>query len=102
MRSAGRSVAPFLKFPWDVLAALDFTTVEVWTKEGLVTFYLLFAREPKTRRVHFAGCAPNPEEPWVKEIARNLTDAFDVLSDCGSADSGLALDPLTPISWSEC
>jgi len=46
----------FLKAHWDVLGAIDFTTVEVWTKGGLVTFYLLFVMELKTRRVHFAGC----------------------------------------------
>ena len=50
----------FLKSHWDVLAAIDFTTVEVWTKSGLVTYYLLFVMELKTRRVHFAGCTANP------------------------------------------
>jgi putative transposase len=39
----------FLKAHWEVLASIDFTTVEVWTKGGLVTFYLLFAMELKTR-----------------------------------------------------
>ena len=39
-----------------VLAAVDFTTIEVWTRDGLVTIYLLFAMEVATRRVHFAGC----------------------------------------------
>ncbi len=67
----------FLKSHWDVLAAIDFTTVEVWTKGGLVTFYLLFVMELKTRRVHFAGCTPNPNEAWMKVIGRNLTDPFD-------------------------
>ena len=28
----------FLKAHWDVLGAIDFTTVEVWTKGGIVTF----------------------------------------------------------------
>ena len=69
--------ATFLKAHWDVLAAIDFTTVEVWTKGGLVTFYLLFAIELKTRRVHYAGCTPNPDERWMKQIARNLTDTED-------------------------
>ena len=32
----------FLKAHWDVLASVDFTTIEVWTKSGLVTCYLLF------------------------------------------------------------
>ena len=27
----------FIKSHWDVLAAIDFTTIEVWTKGGLVT-----------------------------------------------------------------
>jgi putative transposase len=67
----------FLKAHWDVLAAIDFTTIEVWTKGGLVTYYLLFVMELKTRRVHFAGCTPNPNECWMKQIARNLTDAED-------------------------
>src|SRR5262249_44467736 len=30
----------FLKAHWEVLTAIDFTTVEVWTKNGLVTFHL--------------------------------------------------------------
>jgi len=67
----------FLKAHWDCLAAIDFTTIEVWTKGGLVTYYLLFVMEVATRRVHFAGCTPNPDEPWMKQIARNLTDCED-------------------------
>ena len=69
--------ATFIRSHWDVLAAIDFTTVEVWTKGGLVTFYLLFVMEMKTRRVHFAGCTPNPHEAWMKQIAKNLTDCED-------------------------
>ena len=67
----------FLKSHWDVLGAIDFTTVEVWTKGGLVTIYLLFVMEVKTRRVDFAGCTTNPDETWMKQIARNLTDCED-------------------------
>ena len=33
--------------------------------------------EVATRRVHFAGCTTNPDELWMKQIARNLTDSFD-------------------------
>ena len=32
----------FLAAHWSVLAAIDFTTIEVWTRGGLVTYYLLF------------------------------------------------------------
>jgi transposase InsO family protein len=71
------SWSTFLKAHWDVLGAIDFTTVEVWTKGGLVTFYLLFVMELKTRRVHFAGCTPNPNEAWMKQVARELTNFED-------------------------
>ncbi len=67
----------FLKAHWDVLSATDFTTIEVWTKSGLVTIYLLFVMEVGTRRVHFAGSTTNPTEPWMQQVARNLTDSFD-------------------------
>lgn len=62
-----------------MLAAIDFTTIEVWTKGGLVTHYLLFVIELKSRRVCFAGCTPNPHERRMKQIARNLIDTKDGL-----------------------
>jgi putative transposase len=40
----------FLNAHWDSLSAIDFTTVEVWTKGGLATYYLLFVMEVATRR----------------------------------------------------
>ncbi len=43
----------FIKSPWDVLAAIDFTTVEVWTKGELVTRYLLSAFRPRLLRQQF-------------------------------------------------
>jgi hypothetical protein len=67
--------AAFIKSHWDVLAAIDFTIVEVWTTKGLVTLYLLMVMEIKTRRVHFAWLTTNPGERWMKQVARNLTDA---------------------------
>ena len=67
----------FLKAHWDVLAAIDFTTIEVWTKGGLVTFYLLFVMELRTRRVQFAGSTLHPNERWMKQIARELTNFED-------------------------
>jgi transposase InsO family protein len=67
----------FLKAHWDCLGAIDFTTLEIWTKGGLVTYYLLFVMELATRRVHFAGCTPNPDDLWMRQTAWNLTDTFD-------------------------
>jgi putative transposase len=67
----------FIQAHWDVLAAVDFTTIEVWTKGGLVTYYLLFVMELKTRRVHLAACTPTLGDAYMKQMARNLTDPFD-------------------------
>jgi len=35
----------FLKAHWEVLAASDFLTTEVWTRNGLVTFFIFFVIE---------------------------------------------------------
>jgi putative transposase len=67
----------FLKAHWDVLAAIDFTTIEVWTRGGLVTFYLLFVMELASRRVQLAGCTSHPTEAWMMQVGRNLTDPLD-------------------------
>jgi transposase InsO family protein len=67
----------FLQAHWDVLASVDFTTSEVWTRSGLVTFYVLFVMELTTRRVHFGGCTANSDESWMCQAARNLSDAED-------------------------
>ena len=60
-----------------MLAAADFFTVEVWGPRGLVTFYLFFVIELATRRVEIAGITPNPNEAWMMQIGRNLTDSDD-------------------------
>lgn len=69
--------ATFLKAHWNQLAAIDFTTAEVWTTSGLVTYYLLFAMRVATRQVQFLGCTPNPAGLWMSQMARNLIDNFD-------------------------
>jgi len=33
--------------------------------------------ELATRRVFFAGCTANPDEQWMIQVARNLSDAND-------------------------
>ena len=33
--------------------------------------------EVATRRVHFVGCTTNLHEDWMKQVAKNLTDAED-------------------------
>jgi putative transposase len=63
----------FLKAHWDSIAAIDFTTVEVWTKDGLTTFYGLVAIRLNTRRAEIAGITECPDGDWVGQMARNLT-----------------------------
>ena len=75
-RGRRTSWSTFLKAHWPRLAAIDFTTIEVWTKGGLVTYYVLFVMELATRRVACAGVTPHPGTAWILQIGRNLTDAF--------------------------
>jgi len=74
-RSRQSTWKTFLGAHWKVLASVDFTTIEVWTKSGLATCYLLFVMELATRRVHFVGSTTNPDESWLLQVARNITDA---------------------------
>ena len=67
----------FLKSHWDVMGAAAFTTVEVWTCRGLVTFYILVAMRLSTRRVEIARVTLNPDAAWVQQAGRNLTDCYD-------------------------
>ena len=67
----------FLKAHWGEVAACDFFTTEVWTPRGLVTHYTLFLIDLKSRKVHIAGSTPKPDEAFMAQIARNLTDLAD-------------------------
>ena len=67
----------FLKAHWEAMRAVDFTTIEVWTRGGLVTFYILVAMRLSTRRVEIAGITPNPDAAWVQQMGRNLIDCYD-------------------------
>lgn len=67
----------FLRAHWDVLAAVDFTTVEVWTRGGLVTLYVLVVMRLSTRKVEIAGVTQHPDAAWVQQAGRNLTDCYD-------------------------
>jgi hypothetical protein len=67
----------FLKTHWELLAATDFFTVEVWSMRGLVTYYVLFTIHLASRRVHVAGITTNPNNAFMIQVARQLTDEFD-------------------------
>ena len=67
----------FLEAHWECLTATDFLSVEVHTLKGLVTHYVLFFIDIASRSVHIAGVTPHPDNLWMRQIARNLTDAED-------------------------
>lgn len=67
----------FLKAHWGQIAATDFFSVEVWTPKGLTTYYVLFVIDLKSRRVHMAGVTRSPNEFFMAQVARNLTDCMD-------------------------
>ena len=56
-----------------LLAGTDLFTAEVLTLRGLVTYYVLFFIHLESRRVDIAGITIHPDEPWMRQIARNVT-----------------------------
>ncbi len=67
----------FLGFHWEMIAAADFFTVEAWTSFGLIRYLVLFVIELSSRRVRVAGIHGVPDEEWMIQAARNLTDEAD-------------------------
>jgi transposase InsO family protein len=63
----------FIRRHREVLWATDFFTTEIWTSCGLTTYYVLFFIPVRTRRIVLGGMSQNPNEPWMKQIARNVT-----------------------------
>jgi putative transposase len=84
LKQAGVPIAPkrkgqmswdeFLGAHWEVMAATDFFTTEVWTMRGLVRYHVLFVIRLATREVKVVGIVPEPNGEWMKQIARNLVD----------------------------
>ena len=67
----------FLQAHAGVIAASDFFTVDVWTKRGLVTHYVLFVIHHASRLVEIAGVTDHPDAEFMAQVARNLTDPVD-------------------------
>jgi hypothetical protein len=73
----------FIRTHLALLAGTDFFTAEVLTLRGLVTYYVLFFIHLESRKVDIAGITIHPNEPWMKQIARNATmEGCGVLRDC--------------------
>jgi transposase InsO family protein len=77
LRRKGMSWETFLKAHWGAIAATDFFCVEALTRTGLARYFVLFLIDLQTRRVEIAGISRRPDGEWMKQIARNLTDAED-------------------------
>lgn len=73
-RSKHTRWSSFLKAHWECLAATDFFTIEVCTLRGLVTYYVLFFIDIGSRAVNIAGITAHPDNRWMTQIARNVTD----------------------------
>ena len=71
----------FIRIHAKTLWATDFITKKVWTKCGLVDFFILFFIHIDSRKVHIVGITPNPDEPWMAQQARNMCMFFDDWSD---------------------
>ncbi|MFT7541694.1 MAG: putative transposase [Gammaproteobacteria bacterium] len=67
----------FIKAHWGQVAATDFLSVEVWTARGLITDYVLFVIDLKSRRIDIAGITPRPDGAFISQVARNLTADAD-------------------------
>ena len=75
--------AAFIRTHLALLAGTDFFTAEVLTSRGLVTYYVLFFINLESRRVDIAEITIHPDEPWMKQIARNVTmEGCGILRDC--------------------
>ena len=73
----------FIRTHLALLAGTDFFTAEVLTLRGLVTYYVLFFIHLESRRVDIAGITIYPDEPWIKQTARNVTmEGCGILRDC--------------------
>ncbi|KPK50433.1 MAG: hypothetical protein AMK72_02310 [Planctomycetes bacterium SM23_25] len=67
----------FLRSHWESIAACDFFTLEAWTMTGLTRFLVFFVMDLATRRVELVGIDRCPNEKWMLQQGRNLTDPED-------------------------
>ena len=63
----------FLKSHWNVLAACDLFSIELFVKGKLVRYMVFFALHVATRKVEILGVDAQPNGPWMEQIARNVS-----------------------------
>ena len=70
-----REWSTFLNAHWECLSTPQiFLSVEVCTIRGLVTHYVIFFIDVASRSVHIGGITPHPDNGWMAQVARNVTD----------------------------
>ncbi len=61
-------------------------------KKDRAAFAQVTFQNGQLRKVYFAGCTPNPDAMWMKQIAKNLTDSLDEFL----VGTGLTTCPVRP------
>ncbi len=77
LRGNQMSWRTFLRAHWGAIAAADFFSVEALTLYGLTRYFVFFAIDLKTRRVHIGGIVHQPHGAWMLQVGRNLADCVD-------------------------
>ena len=62
----------FIKTHTDIMWGCDFFTHEVWSRQGLVTYYILVFIHLGTRRLEIINVTQNPTAEWTIQQARNF------------------------------
>ena len=65
-RGRTMSWGEFIRSHLEVLAVVDFFTVEVWAAAGLMTFYVLSCMRVASRQVCIAGITTSPDQRWME------------------------------------
>jgi len=73
-RSQKTTWKEFLRSHWHVLATCDLFSIELSVKGKLIRYMVLFAIDLATRKVEILGVHPQPNGPWMEQIARNVSD----------------------------
>jgi putative transposase len=81
-RSQNTTWREFIAVRTAVFAGTDFSTVEVLTWRGLVTYYVLFFLHLETRRVTLGAITRHSTGAWMTQMARNVVDGKGCLRDC--------------------
>jgi putative transposase len=88
-RGQSTSWSEFIRAHMELLAGMDFFTVEVLTWSGLATYYVLFLIHLESRRIAIAGITRHPTQTWNRwhvtdESTAYLRDIRYVLHDRGT------------------